>query len=93
MTELNIIITYPVHFRQALHNVVNQPGTMEVSCILGDSSSDEATLSRITELSAGGNGELKEETLTDIPKIEWCQMVRVSSTFSCIRVSLNIYPT
>ncbi len=56
MTEINIIITHAVHFRQALHNVLNQPGTMEVSCILGDSSSDEATLSTITEFPQGGMG-------------------------------------
>ncbi len=54
-------------FRHALHNAVNKQDDKHISYLLGDSP-DDSSLTRIIKLSTGGNGVLKEQTLTEIPK-------------------------
>ncbi len=65
-------------FRQALHNAVNKQVDKHISYLLGGSS-DDSNLCRIIEVSTGGNGVLEEQTLTEMPKVKWCQMIRLAS--------------
>ncbi len=66
-------------FRQALHDAVNKQRISKTSYLLGDSSG-VWPLSRIVELYPKANGVLEERnTLTEVPNIEWCRIVRVAS--------------
>ncbi len=75
-----------LYFRKGLHNAVERK---RISYLLG-TSSDDSNLSRIIELSTRENGVLEERTLTDIPKIEICRMVRLSSKFSLNELPLYV---
>ncbi len=76
---------------QALHNAVNKQDDKHISYLLGDSP-DDSSLTRIIELSTGGNGVLEEQTLTEIPKVGRCQMIRLASKSSFILLLLNSSP-
>ncbi len=58
--------------------------------LIGTSSID-SNLSRIIELSAEGNVVLKERTLTEIPQIVQCRMVRVAGKLSFTQLPLNAF--
>ncbi len=78
-------------FRQALHNVVNKQADKHISYLLADSS-DDSNLTRIMELSTGGKCMLEEQTLTEIPNIKGCQIIRLASKSSFILFLLNSSP-
>ncbi len=61
-----------------MHSAVNKQVMRHISYSLGESS-DDPSLCKIIELSAKENGVLEERTLTEIPFIKWCRMVRVAS--------------
>ncbi len=80
-----------LYFRQALHNAVNKQADKHISYLLGDSS-DDSNLTRIIELSTGGNCMLEERTLTEIPNIKGCRMIRLASKSSFVLFLLNSSP-
>ncbi len=78
-------------FMQALHNAVNKQADKHVSYLLGESP-DDSSLTRIFKLFTGGNGVFEEQTLTEIPKVEGCRMVRLASKSLFILLLLNSSP-
>ncbi len=89
--SLGLIIWRAFNFRQAVHNAVNKQAVKHISYLLGDSPYN-SSLSRIIELSSKGNGVLEERTLTELPKISDCRMIRLAGKSSFIRLPLNAFP-